>query len=933
MPQDYTKTLNLPATEFPMRANLPTREPEMLARWYEQDLYGMIMQRNKDKPKFVLHDGPPYANGDIHIGTALNKTIKDFIVRYKNITGYYSPYVPGWDCHGLPIESAIIKQTKLDRDKLSIPEFRDKCRDFALSYVDRQRDEFKRIGVLGDWENPYLTVAPEFEAAQIRIFGEMAKRGVIYRGFKSVYWCPDDETALAEGEIEYADDKCESIYVKFAVADDKGRLSKYTDMSKIDLSKTYFVIWTTTTWTLPGNLAISVNADYEYALMKVPSGEVYIVAKELAERVAKAAKIENYEIIATLPGSELELMEARHPFLDRNSTVLCGSHVTLEAGTGCVHTAPGHGSEDFDICKYYDDNIMEKAGHAKLGVVVPVDAKGKMTADAGKYQGQHYSKANGAIFADLKASGALLASETLTHQYPHCWRCKNPIIYRATEQWFADVSVLKEAAVKACDGIKWVPKWGRERMAAMITERNDWCVSRQRNWGVPIPIFYCEDCGEHLINDATIDAVANLFAAEGSNAWYNHPADEILPSGTKCPKCGGTHFRKESDIMDVWFDSGSTHAAVLDKRPELIFPADIYLEGGDQFRGWFQSSLLTSIAAKGVAPYKTIITHGWTVDGDGKAMHKSLGNTVSPMDVIEKYGSDILRLWVSSVDFTVDARISPDILKQLSEVYRKIRNTVRILLANLGDFNPDSDMLPLDKLQGIDRWALHRLNKLVGRVREAYDNYEFHFIFHDINNFCTIDLSKLYIDIIKDRVYVERSDSFARRSAQTAMYYILDAMVRMTAPILAFTAEEIWAMMPHRRSDDSRSPMLNDMPAMTEELEYSGADEWDALLEHRDDVLLKLEEARAAKLIGKSLDAKVSIITSDKDKYKLLSDNFDKLATIYIVSQVELEFGDKNEITVTPADGVKCDRCWNYSNDVSTVGEGHLCARCAKIIG
>lgn len=928
MPQDFTKTLNLPVTDFPMRANLPQREPETLKKWYDEDLYGLIRARNEGKPKFVLHDGPPYANGDIHIGTALNKILKDFIVRYKNMSGFDAPYVPGWDCHGLPAESAIIKQTKLDRKKLSVPEFRDKCRDFVLGYVDRQRTEFKRLGVLGDWDNPYLTLTPDFEAAQIRIFGEMAKRGVIYRGFKSVYWCPDDETALAEAEIEYSDDKCESIYVKFRVADDKGKLAKYTD-----LSKTFFVIWTTTTWTLPGNLAICVNAEFEYVLMRAPSGEVYIVAKELAERVAKAAGIESYEIIATLPGSELELMETYHPFLDRLSTVLCGEHVTLEAGTGCVHTAPGHGAEDFDICKYYDENVMDKIGHAKLGVVVPVDDKGVMTVDAGKYAGLRFDKANGAIFADLKESGALLASETITHQYPHCWRCKNPIIYRATEQWFANVSVLKEAAVKACDDIRWVPKWGRERMIAMITERNDWCISRQRNWGVPIPIFYCEDCGEYLINDDTIDAVANLFAREGSNGWHSHTADEILPAGTVCPKCGCTHFRKETDIMDVWFDSGSTHAAVLDQRPELQSPADIYLEGGDQYRGWFQSSMLTSIAAKGVAPFKTVITHGWTVDGEGRAMHKSLGNAISPLEIIDKYGGDILRLWVSSVDFTTDVRISQDILKQLSEVYRKIRNTMRILLANLGDFDPDRDSLPIDRLAEIDRWVLHRLNGLVARAVDAYDNYEFHYIYHDINNFCTIDLSKLYIDITKDRVYVERADSEARRSAQTAMYIILDTLVRLISPILSFTADEVWSTMPHRAADDKRSPMLNDMPTVRDDLQYEHAATWDALFEHRDDVLLKLEEARAAKLIGKSLDAKVSIVTSDKDNYKLLSDNFDKLATIYIVSQVELNLGDHEEIKVSPADGEKCERCWMYTTDGEDVEGSHICARCLKIIG
>ena len=928
MPQDFAKTLNLPVTDFPMRANLPQREPETLKKWYDEDLYGLIRERNAGKPKFVLHDGPPYANGDIHIGTALNKILKDFIVRYKNMSGYDAPYVPGWDCHGLPTESAIIKQTKLDRKKLSVTEFRDKCRDFALTYVDRQRNEFKRIGVLGDWDNPYLTLTPDFEAVQVRIFGEMAKRGVIYRGFKSVYWCPDDETALAEAEIEYSDDECDSIYVKFRVADDKGRLAQYAD-----LSKTYFVIWTTTTWTLPGNLAICVNADFEYALMRVPSGEVYIVAKELAESVAKAAGIESYDIIATLPGSELELMETYHPFIDRLSTVICGDHVTLDAGTGCVHTAPGHGAEDFDICKYYDDNVMDKVGHAKLGVVVPVDEKGIMTAEAGKYAGLRFNKASDAIHADLKESGSLLASERITHQYPHCWRCKNPIIYRATEQWFADVSVLKDAAVKACDEIRWVPKWGRERMIAMITERNDWCISRQRHWGVPIPIFYCEDCDQHIINDETIDAVATLFAREGSNAWYSHSAEEILPAGTKCPKCESTRFRKESDIMDVWFDSGSTHAAVLDKRADLQFPADIYLEGVDQYRGWFQSSMLTSIAAKGVAPFKTVITHGWTVDGEGRAMHKSLGNAISPLEIIDKYGGDILRLWVSSVDFTADVRISQDILKQLSEVYRKIRNTMRILLANLYDFDPDSDSLPIDELYEIDRWVLHRLNGLIARATDAYENYDFHYIYHDINNFCTIDLSKLYIDITKDRMYVERADSTARRSAQTAMFIILDTIVRLITPILSFTADEIWSVMPHRAGDDKRSPMLNDMPSVRADLQFERAETWDALFEHRDDVLLKLEEARAAKLIGKPLDAKVSIVTSDEAKYNLLSENKDKLAMIYIVSQVELSFGDIDEIRITNADGDKCERCWMYTTDGTDVEGSHICSRCAKIIG
>ncbi|MDD4773096.1 MAG: isoleucine--tRNA ligase [Eubacteriales bacterium] len=926
MAKDYTKTLNLPKTDFSMRANLPQREPDILKMWYDDKIYELLLEKNEGKPLFVLHDGPPYANGNIHIGTSLNKILKDFIVKYKNMTGYKSPYVPGWDCHGLPTESAIIKQTKIDRSKLSIPEFRDKCRDFASKYVDIQREQFKRLGVLGDWENPYLTMRPEFEAIQIEIFGEMAKKGYIYRGFKSVYWCPEDETALAEAEIEYSDDRCESIYVKFKLDNDNGKLS-----GLCDTDRTYFVIWTTTTWTLPGNLAICLNAEFDYVLLRVPSGETYIVAEQLAENLIKAASLEDCEVIAKLRGSEFELMTARHPFFDRPSVILNGEHVTAEAGTGCVHTAPGHGSDDFDICKKYDDE-----GKTSIGVVVPVDARGIMTAEAGKYEGMFYAKANKAIYEDLKASGALLAADTLTHPYPHCWRCKNPIIYRATEQWFASVSAMTEAAVAACDDITWKPVWGKDRMTAMIKERSDWCISRQRNWGVPIPIFYCEDCGEVILNESTIKTVSELFGRRGSNAWYEMEADEILSGSVVCPECGNSHFRKETDIMDVWFDSGSTHAAVLDQRPELHFPADIYLEGGDQYRGWFQSSMLTSIAAKGVAPYRSIITHGWTVDGEGKAMHKSAGNAVSPEEIIRDWGADILRLWVSSVDYTNDVKISKDILRQLSEVYRKIRNTVRILLANLSDYNPETDAVELSELYDIDKWALSRLNLLVKDVRESYDAHEFHYIYHDINNFCTLDMSKLYIDITKDRVYVEKADSRARRSAQTAMHIILSALTRMLAPLLAFTSEEIWKVIPHRAEDDVRSVLLNDMPLYDQAMCFDDiAAKWNRLFGLRDDVLVKLEAARTEKIIGKSLDAKIKIDTSDEKTYDLL-DGFTKatLAAVFIVSEVEIEQNKDAggfDVRVSKADGEKCDRCWIHSTDGEKTEDGYICARCRRI--
>ncbi len=927
MAKDFTGTLNLPATDFPMRASLPQREPAFLEKWEKDDLYGAVMARNEGKPSFILHDGPPYANGNIHIGHALNKILKDFIVRYKNMSGFRAPYVPGWDCHGLPTESAILKQNRVDRHKMTVSEFRNACADFNMKYINGQREQFKRLGVMGDWEHPYITLKPEFEAEQVKIFGAMAKKGYIYKGFKSVYWCPEDETALAEAEIEYQDDRCESIYVKFRVENDREKLDGVCD--KLN---TYFVIWTTTTWTLPGNLAICLNADMDYVLLRVPSGEVYIVAECLAENVCRAAGITDYEVIAKYKGSFFELMTAKHPFLDRESVILNGEHVTADAGTGCVHTAPGFGADDFDICQKYD-----KAGKTNIGVIVPVDGRGYQTAEAGPYAGMKYSASNEAILNDMRESGALLASETIVHPYPHCWRCKKPIIYRATEQWFASVSAMTEDAVRACDDISWYPKWGKERMIAMIRERNDWCISRQRQWGVPLPIFYCEDCGEYLVNDATIARISDIFREKGSNAWYEMSAEELLPEGTVCPKCGCNRFTKEKDIMDVWFDSGSTHAAVLDQRPELSFPADVYLEGGDQYRGWFQSSMLTSIAAKGCAPYRQIITHGWTVDGEGKAMHKSAGNAVAPDEIIRDYGADILRLWVSSVDYTNDVKISKDILRQLSDVYRKIRNTVRILIANLGDFNPDTDSLPVSELHEIDRWILSRYNQLVKNVNDAYNRYEFHYIYHDINNFCTVDLSKLYIDITKDRVYTERADSPERRSAQTAMYIVLNGLTRLLAPLLAYTSEEIWQSIPHGKGDDVRSVMLNDVPAPDPALSFPELEaHWNRLFDLRDEVMRALETARADKLIGKSLEARIRITVSDPDAYAVLDSFRSVLNAVFIVSETELVQGNEGGATisveVSVAEGEKCDRCWRVTRDAVRTEDACLCARCRAIV-
>ncbi len=925
MAKDYNQTIHLPVTEFPMRAGLPKREPELLNGKYEVETYHKIMEHNEGKPRFILHDGPPYANGDIHIGTALNKILKDMIVRYKNMTGYQAPYVPGWDTHGLPIESAILKNKKIKRDELTDVEFRDKCREYALSFVDRQRSEFQRLGVIGDWENPYLTLKPEFEAEQIRVFGKMAEKGYIYKGLKPVYWCYTDETALAEAEIEYQDDPCTTLFVKFQVKDDKG---KFSDISE----QIYFVIWTTTAWTLPGNRAISVNPEFEYVLMKADCGEVYIVAKDLAEHVAKAAKLEHYEIIRTIMGSELELMVAQHPFLNIDSVVLCGDHVTLDAGSGCVHTAPGFGADDFAVCQKYD-----KEGLTHIGVPVPVNAKGVMTDE--KFHGVHISKANDYVIPVLEECGALLAKEDIVHSYPHCWRCKHPIIFRATEQWFCSVDAIKEDAVKSCDGISWKPDWGKERMTSMITERSDWCISRQRKWGVPIPIFYCNQCGADIVTPQTIDHIANLFHDHGSNIWFEKSADELVPEGFVCPKCGHTHFSKESDIMDVWFDSGSTHAAVLDQRKELAFPADVYLEGGDQYRGWFQSSMLTSIATKGVAPYKRIITHGWTVDGEGRAMHKSLGNAVAPDEVIKDYGADMLRLWVASADYTQDMRISKEILKQLSQAYLKIRNTARYMLGNLNGFAPDADQMDYEALEPLDHWALARYNELVKTVRAAYDRYEFHGVYRAIYNFCVVDMSNFYLDIIKDRLYC--GDDASRGAARTALYQILDGMTRMLAPLLAFTSEEIWAAMPHSRSDDATCVLLNDIPDYDEKLclGENATAQWDTVIALRTDVNKALEQARAQKIVGKPLDAEVTLYLSDEGQKNFDSMGNHDLAAICIVSKLKVVHGQGQglagenfagvTIEVQPSQAPKCSRCWTHNEQVDP--ETELCPRCAAV--
>ena len=922
--QDYNKTLNLPQTEFPMRAGLPTREPEALKTWQEKKLYHKLMEHNEGKPLYVVHDGPPYANGIIHLGTALNKSLKDFILRYKNMSGFKAPYVPGYDTHGLPTELKARKKAGMESsEQISSHELRKICRDFALGFVDSQREQFERLGVLGEWENPYLTLSNDYVAKQVEVFGAMANKGYIYKGLKPVYWCPECQTALAEAEIEYSEDPCHSIYVKFQVKDDQGKLSALG----AELSKTFFVIWTTTTWTLPGNVAICVGPEYEYSLV-FANGEYYVMATELVASAMKAAKIEEYEIKGKIKGSELELMTTKHPFIDRESLVIVGDHVTLESGTGCVHTAPGHGVEDFEVCRNYP----------QVPMLVPVDHKGILTAEAGEFEGLTTDKANKAIAIKLDETNRLFALEKIIHQYPHCWRCKSPILFRATEQWFCSISDFADQAVEAIKSVNWIPGWGEDRIAGMVKDRSDWCISRQRTWGVPIPIFYCKDCGKEVINPETISYVADLFREHGADIWYEADAKELMPKGIKC-ECGSEEFKKETDIMDVWFDSGSSHAAVLDTRDYLKFPADLYLEGADQYRGWFQSSLLTSVATKGVAPYKEVVTHGWVVDGEGKKMSKSLGNTIIPDEVVNQYGADILRLWVASSDYHADIRVSKEILKQMSEIYRKIRNTARFILGCIPDFDPNKDMVDDSKLQEIDRYALMRMQEVVNACIDGYEKYEFHMIFHAIHNFCVIDMSNFYLDVIKDRLYTEKTDSITRRAAQTTIYRILDTLTRLVAPILAFTSEEIWQFMPHSSEHNCESVLFNDMPKADKNIDEELMARWNKIHLIRDDVKKALEEARAAKVIGASLDAEITV-AAEGEMFAFL-ESIKNLAEIFIVSKANLVQSSEGEfkgeqpiaVTVRHASGEKCSRCWIYSDTVGSDSEHPaICSRCASVL-
>lgn len=926
---DYSKTLNLPETEFPMRAGLPEREPEFLKYWEENKIYEKKQELHAGHKKFVLHDGPPYANGKIHMGTALNKILKDIIMKYKYAQGFDTPYVPGWDTHGMPIEHAAIKNLGLNRHELDTLVLRKECHDYALKWIDEQRTDFKRLGVLGDWDHPYITMTHDYEAVQIHVFGEMAKKGYIYKGKKAVYWCPHCETALAEAEIEYGEEKSPAIFVKMPLVKDNGMLPEAAQGKPA-----YIVIWTTTPWTMPANVAIALHPDFEYAWVEC-EGEILFMAKEMLEAVGKVCKKDLSNIIGTCKGKDMEYAECRHPFetIDRKSLVVLADYVTLEAGTGCVHTAPGHGADDFETGVRYN-----------LPIICPVDGSGKLTAEAGAdFAGMFVFDANVPIIKYLAGLNRLFGKENIRHQYAHCWRCKNPIIYRATEQWFASVDGFREEALNAiANDVQWIPSWGEARIHNMVADRHDWCISRQRVWGVPIPIFYCEDCNEHLVNDDTINAVADLFAKEGSDAWWAHSAEEILPQGTKCPKCGGTHFRKESDIMDVWFDSGSSHAAVCKTRPELAWPADMYLEGSDQHRGWFQSSLLTSVATEGKAPYRAVLTHGYVVDGEGRKMSKSVGNTVAPQEVIAQYGADIIRLWAASSDYKADIRISKEILKQLSEVYRKIRNTIRYILGNTNDFNYETDKVEFKDMLELDRWALMHMQLLKKEVSAAYESYDFHVLYHAIHNFCSVEMSSYYLDILKDRLYAYKADSFERRSAQTAMYEIMLDLVVMIAPVLSFTMEEVWQFM-KKTASMPESVFMMPWPECKEEyIDEALESKWDNFIEIRSEITRVLEGARRTKTIGHSLDAKVELHATGEALAILRSVEGD-LATLLIVSQAKLMEGlaggveatgrEDLKVTVQAAEGEKCERCWIYSDTVGKDAEHPtVCTRCAAAL-
>ena len=917
---DYKKTLNLPQTPFPMKADLPKKEPEILKQWEETGLYNKIITSASGRERYILHDGPPYANGHIHIGTALNKILKDIVVKAKFMAGFNSTYIPGWDCHGLPIEHEVDKTLGERKQEMTKAEIRRHCREYAARFIDIQREEFKRLGVLGIWDDPYRTMDYEYQATIAREFGKFAAGGNLYKGKKPVYWCATCHTALAEAEVEYAPHQSPSIFVQFPLISDIGKRFPALRGKKVSV-----IIWTTTPWTIPANLAVALHPAYTYVAAEV-NGEVYIVAADLADIVMDTLGIKDYRVLETFEGSVLEGFTCRHPFLERESAIILADYVTLDAGTGCVHTAPGHGQEDYESGLKYD-----------LEIYAPVDDDGKFTPEVEFFGGMFVFDANKPVNAKLAEVGALLKEEEMEHSYPHCWRCKNPIIFRSTEQWFIslDHNELRKRALNGIEEVQWIPAWGRERIYGMVANRPDWCVSRQRVWGVPIVAFYCEGCNETLLRKDLIDFVADRFAKEGADIWFDEPADKLLPPKTTCPQCGGDQFRKETDILDVWFDSGVSWAAVLEKNEALKFPCDLYLEGSDQHRGWFHSSLLASVGTRGTPPYTSVLTHGFVVDGEGKKMSKSAGNVVAPDEVIQQFGAEILRLWVAAEDYRDDIKISQEILDRLTEAYRRIRNTWRYMLGNLYDFDPQHHTVPVKELLEIDRWILGRFQQLVDRVLRAYEECEFHIIYHAVHNFCVVDLSSLYLDILKDRLYTSAPSSPKRRSAQNAIYHILKGMVRIMAPVLSFTADEVWQYLP-QEGDEEESVHLASFPGTEKDLFDEALEgRWTRLWEVREEVTKALEKARQDKVIGHPLDAAVKV----KGPQKLadfLQGFGPELREIFIVSQVAVETdGDSSELTVEVerAEGIKCQRCWLYDTSVGREKEHpEICQRCFQTI-
>ncbi|MDU9417453.1 isoleucine--tRNA ligase [Staphylococcus lloydii] len=911
---DYKETLLMPKTDFPMRGGLPNKEPKIQEEWNNNDIYSKALAQNEGNPSYILHDGPPYANGSLHMGHALNKILKDIIVRYKTMQGFYAPYVPGWDTHGLPIEQALTKKG-VKRKEMSVADFRKKCEEFALEQIELQKKDFKRLGVQGDFNNPYITLKPEYEAAQIRLFGEMADKGLIYKGKKPVYWSPSSESSLAEAEIEYHDKRSASIYVAFDVKDGK-------DVVDNDAK---FIIWTTTPWTLPSNVAITVHPELSYGQYNV-NGEKYIIGKDLVSDVAEQIgwNEEDITLEKEFKGSELEYVETQHPFVDRTSLVINGTHVTTDAGTGCVHTAPGHGEDDYIVSQKYN-----------LPVISPVDDKGVFTEEAGQFEGQFYDKANKPITDLLTEKGALLKLDFITHSYPHDWRTKKPVIFRATPQWFASIDKVRTDILNAIDQTKFKVDWGKTRIYNMIRDRGEWVISRQRVWGVPLPVFYAEN-GDIIMTSETVNHVADLFEQHGSNVWFEREAKDLLPEGFTHEGSPNGEFTKETDIMDVWFDSGSSHRGVLEARPELSFPADLYLEGSDQYRGWFNSSITTAVATRAQSPYKMLLSHGFVMDGEGKKMSKSLGNVIVPDQIVKQKGADIARLWVSSVDYLADVRISDEILKQTSDVYRKIRNTLRFMLGNVSDFDPAVDAIPENDLLEVDKYLLNRLREFTANTLEHYDDFDYLDIYQEVQNFINVELSNFYLDYGKDILYIEARDAHKRRSMQTVLYRIIVDMTKLLAPILAHTADEVWSHIPHVTEE---SVHLTHMPKV-EQVDSALLEKWNKLMKLRDDVNRALEVARNEKVIGKSLEAKVIIGDNDNFKPSEFLQQFADLEQLFITSQVEVttnvedgtayQYGD---IRIEHAEGEKCERCWNYSTELGSVGElDHLCPRCQEVV-